>query len=99
MTEQIVEIKTVVLPILKTYDATRAGLFGSVVRGELGPESDIDLLMELPDHKSLLSLVGLKLGLEVALGRSVDLVEYATLPPLLKESILIEEVPLMRGSH
>ena len=49
-------------------------LFGSVVRGEAGPESDIDILVEFFRPIGLLAFVGLKLRLAELLGRSVDLV-------------------------
>ncbi len=90
------EIKKKTLPILKKYDLKRAGVFGSVVRGELGEESDVDILVEIErDDMSLLDFVGIKLELEDALGRKVDLVEYNTIKPLLRERILAEEVPIL----
>jgi uncharacterized protein with HEPN domain/predicted nucleotidyltransferase len=95
MTSQIADIKTIIIPLIKQHQAIRAGLFGSLVRGEMKPESDIDILVELPAHKSLLEIVGLKLDLEQALGKSVDLVEYSTIPDNLMEQILAEEIPLI----
>lgn len=94
MTESIPEIKSIVVPILKQHQAIRAGLFGSLIRGEATSASDIDILVELPLKKSLFDFVDLKLALEDALGRSVDLVDYSTLHHLLKEQILNEEVPI-----
>jgi predicted nucleotidyltransferase len=44
---------------------------------------------------SLLDFVGLKIEIEEALGRKVDLVEYDTIKPLLKDRILREEVPIL----
>jgi uncharacterized protein with HEPN domain/predicted nucleotidyltransferase len=95
MDQQIIEIKSVILPILKQHRVIRAGLFGSLVRGETRDDSDIDILVQLPRNKSLLEFVGLKLDLEHVLGKPVDLVEYSTIHPLLKEQILTEEVTLM----
>ncbi len=90
------EIKKKTLPILKKYDLKRSGVFGSVVRGELGEDSDVDILVEIErDDISLLDFVGIKLELEEVLGRKVDLVEYATIKPLLKERILEEEIPIL----
>ena len=82
------------MPILKHYGAQRAGLFGSVVNGTLGPESDIDLLVELPPGASLLDLAGLGLDLEQALGRKVDILTYRSIHPRLREGILAELVTL-----
>lgn len=91
----IADVKQKALPILRRYRATRAGVFGSLVRGELRQRSDIDLLVELPEPIGLFAFVGLKLELEEALGRKVDLVEYEAIKPLIKERILAEEVPIL----
>jgi predicted nucleotidyltransferase len=91
----IEEIKRKILPILKKYGVTRAGIFGSVVRGEAREESDIDILVEIESRMSLLDFVGLKLELEEALGKPVDLGEYSEIKPIIKKQILEEEVPIL----
>jgi predicted nucleotidyltransferase len=91
----IEEIKRKILPILERYGVKRAGLFGSCVRGEIKEDSDIDILVEIENDISLLDFVGIKLELEEALGRKVDLVEYNTIKPLLKERILREQMVLL----
>lgn len=91
----IAQIKALATPILVRYGARRAGVFGSVVTGRPHRGSDIDLLVELPEQLSLFGVVGLKLELEEALGRKVDLVEYDTIKPLLKERILREEISIL----
>jgi predicted nucleotidyltransferase len=55
------------------------------------PESDIDILVEIEKDISLLDFVGLKLELEDALNRKVDLVEYSTIKPLIRERILSQQ--------
>ncbi|MEE9465782.1 MAG: nucleotidyltransferase family protein [Candidatus Neomarinimicrobiota bacterium] len=90
------EIKRKALPILRKYDLKKAGIFGSIARGDLREDSDVDILVEIGrDDLSLLDFVGIKLELEYALGRKVDLVEYDTIKPLLRERILAEEVPIL----
>jgi len=90
------EVKKKILPVLKKYEIKKAGVFGSVIRGEIRENSDIDILVELGnDDMSLLDFIGIKLKLEEVLGRKVDLVEYATIKPLLKERILEEETPIL----
>ena len=89
------EIKEKIIPILKRYHVKRAGIFGSVVRGEDTKESDIDVLVEIESRMSLLDFVGLKLELEDALGKRVDLGEYSTIKPLIREQILSEEVTIL----
>jgi hypothetical protein len=95
MTEQIQEVKNKIGPILKQHHVLKAGLFGSLVRGELRHDSDIDILVELPSNQSLLDLVALKLDLEDVLRRRVDLIEYPTIHPRLRTAILQEEVKVL----
>jgi len=45
--------------VLQQNGIIRAAFFGSIVRGELTDESDIDILVEFEGHKSLLNLAGL----------------------------------------
>ena len=91
----IEEIKQKILPILKEHNIKKAGLFGSCVRGEMRKDSDIDVLVEIEDDISLLDFVGIKLEIEEALKRKVDLVEYSTIKPLLKEKIIKEQVGIL----
>ncbi len=90
------EIKKIAVPVLRRNNVVRAGIFGSYARGEAKKGSDIDILIEIKAKKfSLLDLVGLELELKEKLKRKVDLVEYSTIHPLLKERILREEVPII----
>jgi len=91
----IEEVKQKILPILKPYGVRRAGLFGSCVRGEMRSGSDIDILVEIDKDISLLDFVALKQEIEDALGRRVDLVEYSTIKPLRRETILNEQVVVL----
>ncbi len=50
------QIKERIIPLLKEAGVLRASLFGSYVRGEQTEESDIDILIEFPEGKSLLDL-------------------------------------------
>ncbi len=89
------EIKRKVVPILRKYGVRRASIFGSVVRGEMREDSDIDILVEIDRDISLLDFVALKLELEDVLGRKVDLVEFDAIKPRLKERILKEQVVII----
>ncbi|MBM4056558.1 MAG: nucleotidyltransferase family protein [Planctomycetes bacterium] len=91
----IKEIGNKILPVLRKYHVRRASLFGSVVRGEMTEESDIDLLVELPETASLLDLAGLKIDIEELLGRNVDVLTYDSLHPLLRDRILNEQVAIL----
>lgn len=85
-------IKSIILPVLKKYNISRAGVFGSYVRGENKEDSDVDILIELEDKISLLNFVRIKLDLEDVLNKKVDLVEYKAIKPRLRERILSEEI-------
>ena len=89
------EVKSKAIPILKRYGVKKAAIFGSVVRGEAEASSDIDILVEIEGDMSLLDFVGLKIEIEEALGKKVDLVEYSTIKPLIKERILSEQVVIL----
>jgi len=91
----IEEIKRKILPILQLYGVKKIGLFGSYVRGDMREDSDIDILVEIEKDISLIDFVGLKLEIEEALGIKVDLVEYNTIKPLLRERILKEQVIIL----
>ena len=91
MNTYVAQIRQSVLPILRRYGVSKAALFGSIVRGQMQPGSDIDILVQIDSDIGLLEFVGLKLELEEALNKNVDLVEYDTIKPLLRESILKEQ--------
>ena len=83
------------LPILRRYGAQRAGVFGSYARGQAGPESDLDLLVELPPGSSLLDLVGLEQALGDELGVRVEATTYRALHPLLRDRVLQDELRIL----
>ena len=66
-----------------------------MVRGEAKEESDIDILVEIEDRMSLLEFAGLKIELEEALGKKVDLGEYSVIKPIIREQILKEEMSIL----
>ena len=69
----------------------KAALFGSVARGEATKDSDIDLLVQLDKTLSLFGFIDLKLQLEDALGKKVDLVQYDGIKKSLRDYILKDE--------
>ncbi len=88
------EIKKKVRPILKKYGIQKAGIFGSAARDEANA-NDIDLLVKIDQKISLLDFIGIQQELEDELDMNVDLVEYDSLKPALKEDILKDEVPVL----
>ena len=63
------------LRIAAQHGVQRIRVFGSVARGEAGPTSDIDFLVEVGSQHSPFFPGGLVADLEALLGRHVDVVE------------------------
>ncbi len=81
-------IKRKIVPTLRREGVTKAALFGSVVSGGFNDESDIDLVVNLKEDRSLLDLIGIRLELEEKLSRKVDVITYKSIHPLIEKSIL-----------
>lgn len=67
-------------------------VFGSVARGDAGPDSDIDFLVEFVRPASLFDLTRLRLLLERVLQRPIDLGTRDGLRPSIREHALAEAV-------
>ena len=68
-----------ILSTLSRFSLNRVGIFGSYVRGEHHPLSDLDILVSFKEYPSLLQFVQLENELSEALGRKVDLVSEGAL--------------------
>ncbi len=82
--------------LAEKYGVTEIGVFGSYVRGEQQPDSDLDVLIELGDSPriSLLGLVNLENYLSDLLGIKVQTAIKGNLKPRLRPYILQEAVML-----
>ncbi len=76
------------IEICRRNDVSMLGVFGSVARGEATAQSDVDLLVEFSNRKSLLAVISLERQLSDALGRKVDVLTEAALSPYLRSRIL-----------
>ena len=81
--------------ILKKYGAKKVEIFGSYARGEAKPGSDIDIIVEFKERKSLLELVGIEQELEDSLGMNIDLLTESSINPYLMERIKKEAKVVM----
>ncbi len=70
----IEEIQTKIRPVLDEYEVGYAGVFGSVARGDDGPDSDVDIVVSMKRPIGVYRFMELKERLEQTLGRRVDLV-------------------------
>ena len=69
----------------------RLALFGSVLRDDFRPDSDVDVLVEFePGHVPGLAFFGMQDELSELLGRRVDLNTFGFLSPLFRDDVLSE---------
>lgn len=79
--DQVMAKADLIRTLAKAHGAVSIELFGSAARGEDRPDSDIDVMVELEEGRSLLDLIGLSDDLEAALGRRVDTVSKSAMKP------------------
>ncbi len=94
MQEAILTNRTEILRIASRLGARNVRVFGSLARGDAGPTSDIDVLVDLEPGRTFLDLIGLWQELEETLGRRVDVITDGGISPHLRQRILSEAVPL-----
>lgn len=102
MTERKKSHRPVALPAIRedvrriaaAHGAGNVRVFGSVGRGEQSASSDLDLLVDMAEGRSLFDLIALSNELEESLGVEVDVVTKASLSPYLRDRILDEAVAL-----
>ncbi|MGA7561734.1 MAG: nucleotidyltransferase family protein [Desulfobaccales bacterium] len=83
-----------ILEIAARHGASNIRVFGSMARGEADAQSDVDILVELEEGRSLFDLGGLLMDLENLLGCKVDVVTARGLRKRISERVLREAVPL-----
>ena len=83
-----------ILRIAAKHGAKNIRVFGSIARGQAGPDSDVDFLVDFEPGRSLLDHAGLVVDLEDLLGRRVDVVPAGTLKERVRGRVLNEAVPL-----
>lgn len=69
------------------YGASNVRVFGSVARGEETADSDVDLLVDLPEGASLFTIARLQRELEEILGARVEIVPATDLKPGVKANV------------
>lgn len=84
---------------LRSLGVKRLGLFGSFVRNEPAPESDVDILLQFePGQKSFDCFMRIAFLLEDLLQRRVELVTREALSPHMGARILSEVEDVLSGS-
>ena len=84
-----------IVPILKKNKLEKAGIFGSYARGEEKKNSDVDIVVKINSESGFSNLIKLKLDLEKKIKKKVDLSEYCCIHPLIKKTIISEEIKII----
>ncbi|MGH3505973.1 MAG: nucleotidyltransferase family protein [Nocardioidaceae bacterium] len=82
------------LKALDRHGVRNARVFGSVARGDDRDDSDVDLLVELPENTGLLTIARIEAELEAILGTTVDLVSAGGLKPAVRSRVEPELIAL-----
>jgi predicted nucleotidyltransferase len=83
-----------ILDFARRHGATQVRVFGSTVRGEATPTSDVDLLVDLEPDRSLIDLGAFLMDVQDLLGCRVDMMAEEGLHAHVRDRILGEAVPL-----
>jgi hypothetical protein len=83
-----------ILRIAERYGAKNVRIFGSVARGEVGTDSDVDFLVDLEPGRNLFDLGGFLYEVQELLGVSVDVVTENGLRDHVRPSVLRDAAPL-----
>ena len=83
-----------ILRISGQHGARNVRIFGSRARKDSSETSDLDILVEMQPHSTLLDLIAIKQDLEDLLGCKVDVVTESSLSPYIKDDILKGAVSL-----
>ena len=76
-----------IVNVARRHGATFLAIFGSTARGEVSPESDVDLVATFSRPKSLLDLVQIEREISESIGRDVDLLTEGSISPYLRHHI------------
>jgi len=94
MYEDVVRKKEAIIMVSALHGARKIKIFGSVIRDEDTPESDLDLLVEFEPGRSLIDHIALIQDLQDLLEHNVDVVTENSLNTYIKERIMLEAIPL-----
>ncbi|WPH12440.1 nucleotidyltransferase family protein [Variovorax paradoxus] len=76
------------------HHVSSVSVFGSASRGEDGPDSDLDLLVEPTEQTTLMDIGAIRHELKALLGMEVDVLTPNGLPPKFRDQVLREAVPV-----
>lgn len=92
--EELSKKREEIMNIAIEHGAYNVRVFGSVARGQAVADSDVDILVEMEEGRSLFDLGGLLMDLQDLLGCNVDVVTEKGLRSRIRSKVLHEAVPL-----
>ncbi len=87
MIDRVKGHRDTIISLARRYGITSIRLFGSTARGDDGPGSDLDFLVEMEPGRSLFDLGGFQVDLEEALRCKVDVVTKNGLRERIREEV------------
>lgn len=92
--EELKHYRDKILELAERYHAPNMRVFGSTVRDDNTPESDVDFLIDVPPEQTLFDLIRLTRELKELLGCEVDVAQSTVLHPIIRDEVLREAIPL-----
>jgi len=92
--ERVTRHREAIVAVVAAHGGRHVRVFGSVARGEAGRDSDLDLLVDLPERTGILTLGRIARDVERIVGVRTDVVPLAALRPEVRDEVLAEAVPL-----
>ena len=93
--QEIEQYQQLIIPVLKRYLIKRAAIFGSLAKGVLSADSDIDLLIEPGKNFTMFKMLQLENEIAELVNRKVDLVEYNALKPSIRNEVLQSAIVIL----
>lgn len=92
---ELEQYRQLILPVLKRYLIKRAAIFGSVAKGTMSPNSDLDLLIEPEKGFTMFNLLNLEKEIAVLTQRKVDVIEYSAIKPSIRDEVLVSAISIL----
>lgn len=93
--QDLEKYKALIVPVLKRYDIKQAAIFGSLAKGTMTSESDIDLLIKPSSGFTLFTLLQLEEEITQLTQHKIDIVEYGALKNSIKNEVEQTLVPII----
>jgi predicted nucleotidyltransferase len=97
--QDLIKDREALAALCRRHGIRRLALFGSVLRGDAGPDSDVDILVEFePGRTPGLRFIAIQEELSTLLGRNVDLSTPGFLSPHFRDRVVREALSLYEAA-